>query len=76
MKPMLAIVAALSLAACSSSPQILSGTPENVTYAVRSDQVPQANEAAAKFCGSFGKAARLDHVANERGQVVASYDCG
>jgi hypothetical protein len=72
---MTSLVLSALVTGCSTAPEMLSATPDNVSYRVKGDQVAQATDRAARFCNGFDKTARLQRVVNDGGQVVASYEC-
>lgn len=82
MRDIAIIVAALVLAACSSGPKPVSETSGSattagsITYKYEGDQLKEASEKAAAYCGKMSKQAVLRSTARQHGDdYIATYDC-
>lgn len=76
-----AAVLALSLAACSGDPKPVSETSGSattsggVTYKYDGDQLKEASDKAAAYCGKMGKQAQLRSTSRQSGDNIATFDC-
>ena len=82
MRDIAIIVAALVLAACSREPRVVSETSgsattgASVTYKYDSDDLKEASDKAAAYCGKSGKQAVLRSTSRQSGDDhIAIYDC-
>jgi uncharacterized protein YcfL len=72
---MLSVLAALLLAACSSSPTIVSGTQQSVAIEYDGKNVTRAVQAATTYCGALGKQAILQGSAQQDKRDIATFNC-
>jgi uncharacterized lipoprotein YehR (DUF1307 family) len=76
-----AAVLALSLAACSREPRVVSETSGtattggSITYKYEGDHIKDANEKAAAYCGKMGKQAQLRTTSRSDDDTLATFDC-
>lgn len=70
-----ALAAALSLGACSSSPEKVTPNPESVTYEYEGDELKDVTKKAQDHCGEYGKAAQVRSVTESDDKSVAIFDC-
>lgn len=76
-----AAAAALTLAACSHEPRVVSETSGSattggsVTYKYEGDHIKDANEKAAAYCGKMGKQAQLRTTSRQDDDTLATFDC-
>ncbi len=73
--PMLAILAASLVAACSSSPKIVSGIQQSVAIEYDGKDVTRAAQSATTYCGTLGKQAILEGSSQQDGRDVATFNC-
>ena len=80
----IAIIAAalmLPLAACSHEPRVVSETSGtattsgSVTYKYEGDEIKEANQKAAAYCGRMGKQAQLRNTSRQDDDTLATFDC-
>ena len=72
-----ACVLSLSATACSSSPKMITGNPEGVSYTFdgSDDGLKYATEKAAVACQNNGKVAVLKNVSKTDDSRIAHFDC-
>lgn len=81
MRDIAIIVAALVLAACTGEPKAVSETSGSattgggVTYKYDGDQIQEASDKAAAYCGKLGKQAQLRSTGRQSGENIAIFDC-
>lgn len=72
---MLPVLAVSLLAACSSSPTIVSGTQQSVAIEYDGKNVTRAVQAATTYCGALGKQAVLQGSAQQDKRDIATFTC-
>jgi uncharacterized protein YcfL len=71
----LAILAALLIAGCSSSPKIVSGTQQSVVIRYDGTDVARATKVATTYCTDLGKQAVLQGSSLQDKQALATFNC-
>jgi PBP1b-binding outer membrane lipoprotein LpoB len=66
---------AILAAACSDHPKLVAGTPENITLQYKGDDLPETRQRADRYCGTFGKVARMETTTRQGGDNVAVFSC-
>jgi uncharacterized lipoprotein YajG len=74
-RALLLLLAASSLAACSSTPRVVDSAPPGVSYRFEGDNIADANQRADSYCQQYGKRARLQTVNHSGSDNIAVYDC-
>jgi hypothetical protein len=74
-RALLLLLAAGSLAACSSTPHVVNTAPPGISYRFEGDNIANANERADSYCQQYGKRARLQAVNRSGSDSIAVYDC-
>ncbi|HJT08638.1 MAG TPA: hypothetical protein VJ747_17025 [Stellaceae bacterium] len=72
---MLAVLAALLIAGCSSSPKIVSGTQQSVVIQYDGTDVKHATKVATTYCTGLGKQAVLQGSSMQDKQALATFNC-
>lgn len=70
-----ALLAALMLGACSSSPEKVTPNPDSVTYEYEGDELEDVTKKAQGHCGEYGKSAQVRSVTESGDKNVAIFDC-
>lgn len=69
-------IAALSLAACTFTPTVISAGERNVTYRIPPERLAETQSAAERYCRERGSTARLEGVTpTGEGRSVAAFAC-
>ena len=71
----LAILAVLLIAGCSSSPKIVSGTQQGVVIQYDGSNVTRATKEATTYCTGLGKQAVLQGSSMQDKQALATFNC-
>ena len=71
----LAILAASFVAACSSSPKIVSGTQQSVAIDYDGKDVTRAMQTATTYCSTLGKHASLQGSSLQDKRNIAIFNC-
>ncbi len=69
------LAVACGAAACSSQPQITGAPPPGISYRFQGDNMTEANQRAEKYCGDYGKHAKLQKVEHGGADNIAVYEC-
>ena len=75
MRIAVALFMAALVAACSQTPQTVSGTPDHVTIRLKGNAIQQATQEASNYCGALGRIARLENVAQDGSGELANFNC-
>jgi uncharacterized protein YcfL len=70
-----AILAATLVAACGSSPRIVSGTQQSVAVEYDGKDVTQATQTATTYCSTLGKQASLQGSTQQDKRDIATFNC-
>ncbi|HEX7967921.1 MAG TPA: hypothetical protein VF502_06855 [Stellaceae bacterium] len=70
-----ALLAAGLLAGCSSDAKIVAGTQQSVVVQFDGKDLTQAMERATAYCGTLGKQASLQGVAEKNNDSIATFSC-
>ena len=65
----------VAVCGCDSEPRIVNPAPPGISYRIDGNDIADANQRAAQYCGQYGKRAELKNIDRSSGDAIAVYDC-
>ena len=75
MKPVIAVLLLIGLAACGHTPRIVGAPPPGISYRIENGSTTETDQRAAQYCQQFDKRATLQSVNRDSDASIAEYDC-